>query len=699
MSAVTVFCPHCGKGLKLRDRSKLGRKGVCPSCQQTFVLSEPKPQSTLKPPSPPSPPVEEEEEEIELQLAPPAAAREPAVGTGARWVPDHPATPQPAHSTAGWTAAPEPAGLASDPFLTPAEGFAAATPAADDSPDGFSKLREIKRRNAQRKKRTLIGGGVLVLLVGGLIWGAMSLSGDKDSAPTTAAAPATPATSAETPAAAATDSGVTIPSVAAGPTAESVKLPHQSLTRLHMVNNEQMVSDAVPRRGEPIALKMTPSGVNVVIHLRPARLWSDDPIWQEVRYSLTEDFTNWLAARLKTICRRDPQQIEECLITLRLGATGTEPDISTVVYLAQEEKRSDLIEEFRGQALNEAGGPRVNVAGPWAYLVRDTKTFAIATAGDASELSQFADSQNPNSSGGVYQFLKDTDNQRVFTVIFEVDDVKRHFDWLLTDSTRPAIQHILDWIGDDVETIAWSLDVHDDNLVSDLYLRARSTANPVRVAGNLLERFETLPDELVAMCRKMSPATEGFQAIIGRFPAMVEVYRQATVPTLITRNLRLTTVLPQKAAPNLALGALLTWDQAMQTDFSAVAPAPAMVASAGPAIPDSVVDRLKTLQLDAEFNNMPLQDALSYVAGECKVTLELDGNALKDAGFTQNMPQKFNLGRVSGMEVLRHIVQSNNPLDREKRLCIVIDEANKSFLVTTETFAKAQGRTIYSLSP
>ncbi|QDU40029.1 hypothetical protein Mal4_43830 [Maioricimonas rarisocia] len=39
MAAITVHCSHCGAGLKLKDRSKLGKKVACPKCKQPFVLT------------------------------------------------------------------------------------------------------------------------------------------------------------------------------------------------------------------------------------------------------------------------------------------------------------------------------------------------------------------------------------------------------------------------------------------------------------------------------------------------------------------------------------------------------------------------------------------------------------------------------------------------------------------------------------
>ncbi|MEW4526215.1 hypothetical protein [Maioricimonas sp. JC845] len=39
MATITVHCSHCGAGLKLKDRSKLGKKVACPKCKQPFVLT------------------------------------------------------------------------------------------------------------------------------------------------------------------------------------------------------------------------------------------------------------------------------------------------------------------------------------------------------------------------------------------------------------------------------------------------------------------------------------------------------------------------------------------------------------------------------------------------------------------------------------------------------------------------------------
>ena len=52
---------------------------------------------------------------------------------------------------------------------------------------------------------------------------------------------------------------------------------------------------------------------------------------------------------------------------------------------------------------------------------------------------------------------------------------------------------------------------------------------------------------------------------------------------------------------------------------------------------------------------MPLQEAVAYIAEETSLTIRLDGDGLKLAGYTQNMPQTFNVGRVPADQALAKI--------------------------------------------
>ena len=142
MSEMVVRCPKCAKGLKLRDRSKIGKKARCPKCSHVFVLT-----------APPEP--VQDEDEVELKLASEAASQPapqsdaPAVGVAARWVPDNSspleqAAPQPAVPQ---QVVPQQAGPA-------AAGPAAAGPAADSSSLGSARSDVRKSSYWPRCRRT-----------------------------------------------------------------------------------------------------------------------------------------------------------------------------------------------------------------------------------------------------------------------------------------------------------------------------------------------------------------------------------------------------------------------------------------------------------------------------------------------------------------------------------------------------------------
>ena len=171
--------------------------------------------------------------------------------------------------------------------------------------------------------------------------------------------------------------------------------------------------------------------------------------------------------------------------------------------------------------------------------------------------------------------------------------------------------------------------------------------------------------------------------------ARLEVFRLATISSIEDRSVRLLTVLPPKAAPNLALGTVLTWDESTRTDFSAAA---AQVAATTAQLPETVLERLQ-LPVDAEFSRVPLFEALDYIGGEIQVAVEIDGDALKDAGFTKNMAQTFTLGKVPAAQALAHIIgQYKEP---GKEMVVVIDEPRKTLLVLTRKFAEQQGLTVH----
>jgi hypothetical protein len=164
---------------------------------------------------------------------------------------------------------------------------------------------------------------------------------------------------------------------------------------------------------------------------------------------------------------------------------------------------------------------------------------------------------------------------------------------------------------------------------------------------------------------------------------MVQAYALGTLSGIGDRSVRLTTILPERAAPNLALGALLTWDESTRTDFSKAAPAPTL---ASEKLPERLADRLKK-PIEIDFRRTPLQEAIGYIGGETSVPFEIDGNALKLAAMTQNMPQTFAMGVVPAEQALRRILKTYE----KEGLCVVLDESARTAHLTTKAAAKEKG--------
>lgn len=656
MSApLSIHCPQCGRGLKIKDKSLLGKKVKCPACAHPFVLALPTPP---------------QEEEVPLELV----ESEPPVGTAARWVPepaspDAPPTPIPQFDpTATSETSAAPADTGSAPFIP-----------VPESPSPTASLGYRKRK----KKSGLWLTVVMVLAFLGFVGGVAAVI-VKNYRPAPPPTPVTPVAQTDAAAATATSS------------------PDGAYSRYDLESNLSLVEEFAPTTGDPIQLYMIPTRVNLLFHLHPARLWSNDPADQVLRVSLTEDVTNWLAATLKRICRRDPQQIEEATIGLFLGARGTEPDVCAVVKLKQPEKLSDLIEEFNGTNLFENATPRIKVTDEYAYLIHDQQTIAICPAFLANDLATWITAPNTEQSPAMLDLLAETDRDRLFTMVCELNDLRIHHSTLFPEPARPVAKKVINWLDGiiedddvgtpDIEGLSWSVEP-TPYFHSELRVTPVNTSTTLRIADRLKAQLASLPEKMWHdVADRMQPQQLRFRKYVGRFPAMLAAFEQSTVVQTRGTHAALFTVLPRKAGPNLALGSLFTINEAARTDFSE--PAPVLAANNQPKIPDTVAERLK-LPVDAEFNRTPLEAAMQYLCDEIHVKLAIDGDALKDAGYTRNMPQTMKLGIVPADRVLTEIL--SNYQEQNKEMVVSVDEQTKTLHLLTKKFAMSRGLPIYPI--
>ena len=654
--SLSVPCPKCSKKLKLPGREALGKIAKCPACEHRFKLALPKksePNSgKKKQPSKANPKV--------AAAAPPAPEPElvgAPMGLEARYVVDHsvaepqlttpPGIPQPPETEQSLPAFNFDGHDDGPAFTPPDDDVDSASPIdSDDSTsepstpsDPVAAFRA--KRAAKRKKMTIVG--VSAAAVFGVIASAAVMMAPL-SPPQQ---PANPATTA---------------------VVQSTKRPSLKIES--------------PTRGDAIPTNLLPAGVGMLVHLRPAEIWSPGPA-SDIVVSLPPSLKPWTEGMVRRYALREPSEINELTIGYILGARGVEPKIATVVRTVEPKPLGDFLQEFPGQT-ERYGEMRLIKLADKAIFVKDETTFAVAPPELADELADAAEGRNAYIAAAIDQIVDQTDRDRLVNIVIGVDDFEIHAPRLMPESIIDLANSVLGTLGNP-QAVAWS--IHPgEHVYSEFVIQPRTGTTPVAAEQKLLAAIEKAPQSLVSRLKLRNPGIEGVRNIVGRFPAMMEAARLSTDIVADSRNgvVDMRTLLPAVAGPNIALGTVMTYNvMAMAPQTQAVASQPAK-----PAETDNrtVAEKLLT-QVEGEFIRMPLQEALGYLAEEAKIELEIDGDALKSAGYTKNMAQTFDMGQVTVKEALKQITAQYD------KMAVAIDEDAGKLIVLTKQFAEQRGLT------
>ncbi|MCA9048137.1 MAG: hypothetical protein KDA89_05380 [Planctomycetaceae bacterium] len=699
--------------MKLPDRKLLGRKGKCPKCEHRFVMTEP--------------------EEVELQLAepesPPVSDDVPMLGTGAKWVPDEiPTFGSPESSPPGITpptgfpgadvappgipeelnfgnapvgsrrkgsrrrAAPGPLNIAV-PESPPADGFpnlesadrnaagfpdisAVESPAAGltdpptagtlpaDSGSNPAVSSAVASRMGQRRRRKRGGAGMLVavsaavLFVAGAgwLWHSEQTRRRRE--------------------------------VEAAAQQQQPKINQEwQEEKQEMAAVDEDARQLSPTSGGAVELDFLPFTPHLVLHLRPSEIWSADVRNREFIATLG-DLGNWLQQEIVNITRFEPQEIEELTIALNFGPRTSPPDVGAVVRLRAEQTMSDLKNNrFRGSLRPDFAPTEVYESDPYSYMLIDTKTFAVGPITMSDSLAA-AKSYPPTPPVGLDPLLRESDRDRHLTLMFDVTNMDTHREYIFPEEMQHVADQLILWFGKDIQTVSWSMHLGPE-LFMETLLHENHDSSPLKVQRHMKSRMAGLPDDMLHLVRRMTPATVGYQEMIGRYPAMLKSLTLGTTTSVGPASVRLITLLPGKAAANLAAASLYTWNQSVVTDLTQTT---AVAAAPSRRIPETVAERLK-LPVIVFFRRTPLQEAVAFIGEEIKTTFRLNGDALKFAGMTQNMPQTYNLGEVPAIKAIDAII--SNP-DYRDMLVIVVNEQEKSIEMTTRAAAEQAGLQIYN---
>lgn len=639
--SIQIPCPKCGRELKLPDRSLLGRKGKCPKCSHTFILEEP--------------PV------VALELATPEPV---AAITGSSSAASGSADVRSVKNVIAAITATKPSeDVASHPSPAVEPGIVPEFAILDQlaKPKGAAaRLKELQKKNARRRNIGLAIAGVIAVIVGAVVYVAPQFA-------------------------------------AKNKLAQPAETVAESKNVTDEVSSEAVPDDAPwasPTKGKPIELQYIPFGTQVVLNLRPAELWKKESIGEELR-SCVPPLARLVEKTLQDLFQRKPEEVEELLLCLLPGARGSMPDVAAVVHMVEEQKRSQLIEQF-GARVDTYNQP-VYESRDRAYLIVDQKTFAVCPKSQAQEMVQAIQDRHPVEQ--IDPLLPFTDRERLVTAIFTPLTLDLQETWF-EENLRPFVKNSLEWLGDDPETVSWSLHATEDLFFSEILLRPKNAMaknSAKKLQTEIQDKLSQLPSRLVPLFQKMNPKELGRRKVIGRVPAMAEVFSIATVVHAEPQHVQLVTLLPEVAAPNLALGTFLAWDESTRTDFSKAAVKPVLPDT--PAVPDKVADRLK-MKIDVDFRRTPLNEAFTFIGGEIKTTIDIDGDGLKLGGFTKNIAQVFKMDGARAQDVIVKIFEESKGVNQppDKTLVIIVDESKKTIQVTTLAVAESKNLTPYDLS-
>jgi hypothetical protein len=581
-----------------------------------------------------------EPEEVELELA---EAAQPVPGQAARRVSES------AERSAPVDAAP----------VAEIPAFSASGPVAG----GTARLRDLNQRRRKQRRNGIIIGGLVAIASAGATWaGANYLRSHPEPSEIASAAP--------------------------------VANPEYLSEREKLERVAELINDESLTHGKPITLNYVPAGASIVVHLHPAELWKSGSLGEETRFCLGKEFDAWLGEQIERNCLLKPAEIKEATICVILGPRGSEPQIATVVWPVTPAKTSELLQRFAslGSEPQMVSGEQIFVGSERAYAIgkelddeKHPQLFATAPASLVEDLALSMTSEGITSDA-VRQLLTATDRARLATFVVQPADLQIHEETLFRADLRPLAEMLVDWLGKDVEAFALSLHAGEGQIESEAIVRNDPATTPAQLLSTLTKKLDVLPKDLVAAVSKMTPADVGDRKLVGRFPAMVQAVAASTVEGIAQRQVVFQTRLPERAAPNLALAGLLTWLESTKTPVAPTTPGEPNAA------PATIAEKLKK-PVEVDFRRTPLEDAFAFIGEETGITFDLDGDALKLAAYTRNMPQTINLGRVSGEKAVAAILKQYD------KMAVVIDEAGGKIIVTTKDAAAAKGLTPATLAP
>ena len=144
-----------------------------------------------------------------------------------------------------------------------------------------------------------------------------------------------------------------------------------------------------------------------------------------------------------------------------------------------------------------------------------------------------------------------------------------------------------------------------------------------RLEQQIQQSLEKLPLDVLAEGRIADPPTRGRRKLVGRVPAMWKAVALGTQETILPRMAVFESVLPERAAANLALGTYL----ALSEPRSQVRSKSGRNRRPGAADQQLTIAERLAKKIDVDFRRTPISEAFSSIGEDVGLTFEIDGGA------------------------------------------------------------------------
>ncbi|HTU25742.1 MAG TPA: hypothetical protein VMF30_10110 [Pirellulales bacterium] len=470
-----------------------------------------------------------------------------------------------------------------------------------------------------------------------------------------------------------------------------------------LIDDDGQTLWASPTSGAPIELAYLPPGFQAVLVLRPAEFLTGSEGTKlleaigpagasatEAIHAITgctwEDMEQLEIAFYPSDAEPRPEtrsSSDHGLLVKRSGPSYS-PWPLFVVRLAPSLSAEAWADRLpKREPAQHAGKHYSKSADGWAYYQPETGGRSIVV-GTPWQIEEAIDSSGPAASKAIERVLADTDTERHFTLLAEPFSVLEGDRALFVGELSRLAEPLRRFLGDRVQAVAFSGHVGRE-LFLELRAYGEADIDPRHLATHYRAELSALPEQFAAYLATLQPQPYG-QAVLQRFPKMLDQLQQFTRAGAEHHQALLRCYLPPAAGQNLLLGSEL-----------ALAETPKSASKEGKGPGKKGVDPATALakKISISFPRDTLEKSIEMVSTEIGVEIDILGTDLQLEGITKNQSFALDERDQPAGEILLKILKLANP--GGKLIYVIKPKApggEPILFITTRASAKKRGDTL-----